>query len=340
MPIAEIHAYYDNTYRFLVDAEEEDDLYAVEGNDTIFRSEHQANVCAKKLSLSDKMKVLDFGCAKGATLRHLVRLQPGIQPYVFEVSASYKNFWDAFVPEDNQAIFKIKPQWLGTLDVVLSFFTLEHIADARQFIQTVASLLKDGGQLYVVVPNMYENIGDLIVVDHINHFSPTSLELLFSKADFSELEIDDRSHKAAFIVRAVKGRRPNRGKGDAQPNTTEVEQYVGRAEEIARYWNNMRKKICRFEREHAEGKRAAIYGSGVYGAFIASTLENIDQIECFLDQNPHKYNKTLFDKDIRPPTDLASDVEIVYVGLNPNNARRIIDDVQTLHAANRKFLFL
>ena len=49
---------------------------------------------------------------------------------------------------------------------------------------------------------MYENYADMLVADHINHFSPASLYTLFHKLGFKKIEVDVKSHNAAIIVKA------------------------------------------------------------------------------------------------------------------------------------------
>ena len=55
------------------------------------------------------------------------------------------------------------------------------------------------------MPNVRRNAGDFIVVDHVNHFMPTSLRLLFANAGFTDVVIDEASHAAAYVVTARRG---------------------------------------------------------------------------------------------------------------------------------------
>ena len=54
------------------------------------------------------------------------------------------------------------------MDLISSFFTLEHVSSPNNFISQIYPLLKEGGIFYCVVPNIYKNFADLIVADHIN----------------------------------------------------------------------------------------------------------------------------------------------------------------------------
>jgi hypothetical protein len=84
----------------------------------------------------------------------------------------------------------------------------------------------------------------------------------------------------------------------------------------------------------------AIYGSGVYGLFIAATLTSLDNIACFVDMNPFRQGLTLLNRPVIAPQDLEEDVETVFVGLNPQYARQIIEQTTSLHSVERNFVFL
>ncbi len=70
-----------------------------------------------------------------------------------------------------------------------------------------------------------------------------------------------------------------------------------------------------------------IYGSGFYGTFIASCLENIDGLACFLDCNPHRLGKEILGKPIVSIANIPQDVGAMYVGLNPKIAREVMSNI-------------
>ena len=257
-------------------------------------------------------------------------------PFAFDVSGNYKTFWDAFVPPGNQACYEVPEAWRGRMDAVLSFFALEHVADPLAFARTVVALLKPHGRLHLVFPNPRRNPGDLIVADHINHFMPTSIELLLTLAGCTDITIDDTSHTAAYVVEAVRSD-PHTA---AAPPAADVAAFVDEAQRNAAFWSDARERVERFERNEAKGRRAVIYGSGFYGVFIASALRELSSVSCFLDRNPHQQRKRPLGKDVKPPEAIEPSDEVVYVGLNPLRAGAIIADVAPLHSQPRRFFFL
>lgn len=312
--------FYATEYKILIGSEEEDQLYQVttEGR-KVFRTEHQVETLLQKVPLPDRARVLDYGCAKSSTLRALVQRRPDLVPHVFDVSAMYEPFWEQFVPAENQATFAPKPEWKESFDLVTSFFALEHVADPRGFVRSVTSLLHQGGIFYCLVPNVYANTADLVVADHVNHFSESSLRLLFATEGLEIIEATASAHTSAWVVVAKKAT-------NAQPvsDGMEVQRLAASATAMASYWRDFTGRVLAFEASVA-GKPSAIYGSGFYGTFIATCLTSLDPVRCFLDQNPHRQKHQLMAKGILPPDALPPEVQVVYVGLNPLISRTVAE---------------
>jgi SAM-dependent methyltransferase len=308
----DLAAYYDQTYKMLIDSEDEDQLYEVAGGRKIFRYPHQADTLLRKVCLPPQARILDYGCAKGTTLRHLLARRPDLQPHLFDVSRMYLPFWEKFVTADNWALYELKEEWFHSFDMVTSFFVLEHTAQPLDMLTTVRKLLKPGGIHYCIVPNVYTNVCDFVVADHVNHFSPASMRAVLRRAGFEALEIDDSAHQSAFVVIA----RNARACEPKPPTSQGVATVQADVEAMAQYWTTFTRKLRAFE--EAQGSQpSAIYGSGFYGTFIMTSLAHHANVVCFVDRNPYLQGKTLLDKPIVAPEQLPAHVRVVYVGLNP-----------------------
>jgi 2-polyprenyl-3-methyl-5-hydroxy-6-metoxy-1,4-benzoquinol methylase len=333
--IADIATYYDHQYRIDLESEEEDQLYRFVDGKKVFRVDHQVETIVRKLGLRDGAKVLDYGCAKSATSKKLLARRPDLQVHLFDVSEMYVPFWRAFASPESWATYAPRPEWAARFDAVFSLFALEHAADPRHFVAQIAGLLRPEGCLYLIVPNVYENVADFVVVDHVNHFSPSSLSFLLAAQGFERIEIDADAHDSAFVVTAVKGH----AVGSVTELDSEVATRRQRANEMSVFWADVASRIQSFESLQT-GKRAAIYGSAFYGTFIASCLKRLGDVEVFLDQSPFRQGKRLLDKPIIPPDNIDLGIDVVYVGLNPKIARRTIEDLKVLNARSREYFYL
>lgn len=334
-PLDEVTAYYDTAYNVHGESEDADDLYAVRDGVPLYRAQHQANVALEKLALPQGASVLDYGCGKGMTLRALLAARPDLDGAVFDVSDAYRAAWDAFVPRERQAAYATPASWRGRFDAVLSFFALEHAGDPRAFLREVRGLLRPGGTLHLTVPNVRRNAGDFIVVDHVNHFMPSSLGRLFTDAGFTDVRIDEESHDAAYVVDA----RRETGSSGVSEHPRDVAVFVGEARRLAAFWAQAAEAVAEFERASA-GRKSAIYGSGFYGVFIASCLADPTALAYFLDRNPHQQMKRIADRPVLAPEAIEDDVEVVYAGLNPARAREIVAGAAPLHRRHRELFYL
>lgn len=332
--IQNIDEYYDKQYKILIDSEDEDQLYKIEGDKKIYRYDFQAETSLDKLQFSKNAKILEFGAAKGATLKRLIKKRKDIVGYAFDVSQMYIPFWDEFLPRDQQATYVTPKNWANSMDYVVSFYVLEHVASLGEIMGSIREVLKEDGTFYFIIPNTYENIADFVVADHVNHFSSQSLIKMMENFGFADISIDETTHDSAFIVSGNKC--TNISTSNSPLDITNLKK---EAEDIATYWQNIADKIKSFE-ETTESKSVAIYGAGFYGSFIYSHLNTQSKVYCFIDQNVHLSGKQQFGVPILPPSDLPEDIDAIYIGLNPKFAKSIIANLPIITERNIPIMYL
>ena len=331
--LPDLARFYAEDYSINEDGVEDDQLYEIRDGKEIYRSEHQASVVVDKIDLHGTPKVLDYGCAKGATLRRIVRARPDVEPYLFDVTDKYQAYWRDFPKPAKWASHRPDPAWSGALDVVLSFYALEHIPHLGAVLADIKALLKPGGVFYFIVPNLYANWADFIVADHVNHFSRRSLSTMLERAGFGDIEIDEEAHASAFVVSCRAG-------GTVKIAASGIPGSAEAVRDLAGFWSTARQRIGDQEHGLRPDQRIAIYGAGIYGNFILSCLAHPERVACFLDQNRFLHGKELNGVRVLRPDDMPDDVGAVFVGLNPLHARRIIASVDCLQARNTPCIFL
>lgn len=337
--LKDVDGYYATEYDILVDSDEEDQIYEMRAGSTVYRTEHQVRVMLDKLAFAtEPLTLLDFGCAKSSTIRALCEMRPDVVPHAFDVSERYVPFWEKFIRPGNWAVDRIAPEWHERFDLVTSFFSLEHIPDVTDTVAEIVRVLKPGGIFYCIVPNVFGNHADFIVIDHCNHFTPPSLRHLLEHAGLRIREIDADSHRGAFVIVA--------DKLDEQDSDShglpagEVQSTLRALESVAAYWRSAASTIRGFEAGLAAGEEVAIYGAGFYGAFISAHLSDRGRVACHLDQNRFLSNKKFNGRPILLPDKLPDDVRTVLVGLNPAHAKSIIADIPALSGKALTYFYL
>lgn len=321
-PLDDLAAYYDTAYRISVESVEDDQLYGLVDGSPVYRSEHQHEVLRRMVDLPTGAKVLDFGSGKAPTVRLLAEDRLDVQVHVFDVSRDYVSLWEQFLTEDRWACYELPAGWRGRFDVVTSFFSLEHTVAPVEFVRTAASLLAPRGVFYAVVPNPYGgNASDVLVVDHVNHFSPRSLEHLLAVAGLELVSLDAESHDLAYVLVARRSSTPAAPPGPA----TESELAVARS--TCDYWKEATVAVQAFEADHPGP--AALYGAGIVGAFILSALRDPSHVVSVVDRNVHKQGTDFDGHPVIAVESLRLDtVAALYVGLNPGRGRAAIEAIE------------
>lgn len=327
--------YYAQEYDINSASEDDDQLYKVVDGKPIYRADHQVATLMSKVRFSAGWRVLDYGCAKGPTLKKLITAHAEITPFLFDVTDRYIPFWEQFPAGTSWATHSPNPLWRGSMDVVLSLYALEHIADLQQAVTNIRQLLKPGGIFYFIVPNVYENTADFIVADHINHFSRHSIIGLLSAQGFVDVDVDERAHDSAFVVTGVL----DESRPKAAIDLSGLDELLGRAQSMADYWGGISSRIGQYE-ESLGDVPLAIYGAGFYGNFLMSSLRNPARVKYFVDQNAHLQGTTVNGRPVLSPSDLPAEVTDVLVGLNPRSARSAIASIDSWRARAISYFFL
>jgi SAM-dependent methyltransferase len=272
--------FYSSEYRLLLESNEVDNVVEVRNGSLVRRSTRQAELVADLHVI--RGRALDYGSGKGLTSRELGRLCPLLQRFVFDVSDDYQSSWSDLVPDATTAVGEIPESWIETMDIVSSFFVLEHIRDPLIETTRMFDLLKSTGVLIGCVPDADTNVGDYLVADHLHHYSPRSLQQLLLRTGFSQVSVGRDTVLAALVFTAVKTRNlesvsPDVSVSEDRPKNRLLEAKM------------MERGLMRFIRTSSAVALQrtgdfAIYGAGFYGELLAVLL---GQPSLFFDRNPY-----------------------------------------------------
>lgn len=323
-PLPDNQKFYEFEYQISLGSEDEDQVYEVVGDTVVYRHDHQTKVFYGKVDVSSVARVLDYGCAKGTMMRALKRDQPQTAIHLFDVSRDYEPHWRKITDAEKCAVHEIPSSWNGSFDLVTSFFSMEHIPDPNVAMANIAALLRPNGRFYCVVPYTLTNIADFLVVDHVNHFTASSMHQLLQAAGFENIALDTVAHRGALVVTATLG--TGTAPIPEHPSTKEAEA----ARRLAAYWSSSQTALRESERE-AGGAPSAIYGAGFYGIYVHTTLADPGRVTCFIDRSPFLQGKEILGKPVIHPANLSPEVTAVYFGLNPSIAETVANELQKQH---------
>jgi hypothetical protein len=299
--------YYSSEYKTLMAFPDEDDIYSIVNGKIIYRSDHMVEIFMTKilkyrsdLQANECIRLLDFGCGKGHFANKLSSLSSLFKCYLYDVSTDYVPSWSEHVSSSRYACFNIPDSWLGAFDVITSLFSLEHVQDPIEELKKFKLLLSFQGFAYIVVPNMYsENRMDMLVADHIHHYSPLSMRKALQKAGLELVEEDHVSHSQSSIYIAKNC--PERSRPVHNPNITD--KYLQMQKDLAMSFQSSFDMLDSFL-ESKRGRPIAIVGAGVIGSLISSLIDNRMQIACFVDSSEFKQKKGWLSTRVISPLDL------------------------------------
>jgi SAM-dependent methyltransferase len=312
--LPDVQAFYDHDYRISLQSDDHDQLYAMEDDGPVFRTSHQAQLLME-MDVPEGAKLLDFGAAKAVTTHRFLEARPDVQPHVFDVSEDYRSHWDEWIERDAQATYALPDHWAGRFDLITSHFVLEHVADPVLVLKSMKSCLAPDGQLFFTVPDPIGNSGDLLVVDHLNHFVPSSLHHAVQAAGLSIVSSRSNLFRGAHVVVAQ-----HSAEADVEPVQDQTEEVLTLLNEWRYMLDNLRVVLASPDTKIS---KIAIYGAGFYGALFSPLAE--DRTVCFLDRNPHLLGSSMNGKPILVP-EACPDVDVVVAALNPARARDILPE--------------
>ena len=328
--IPDLAHFYAEDYNILTANVDQDQIYADLDGKKWFRQDFQSYITQQLLRFENGGNILDFGSAKSLTLKKICQANNALVPHCYDVGDIYKQFWD-FIPAGNSHVGPNLPQnWNSKFDYIVSYFCLEHVENPIEKLLEIRNSLKDSGKVLLILPNPVTNIADLIVSDHINCFTSTSIKTFASMAGFHIETLDaDLYHGAWIVLLTTKGV----SRATTAPNAQEKEFIFNSLS----FWNSIQNHISEIEKS-LNGEPFMIYGAGFYGTLISSLLTQ--EPVYFIDQNPQLNGSSLGGIPIISPEELKGTGHNILVGLNPISAEKIMKTIESESIRKSKLFFL
>lgn len=280
------------------------------------RARRRSDVLMERLAASKALPTkgvaLDVGCGNGVTLASMSAVFSGWVLNGYELG-------DGTLPQLTR-LPRFERLYTSSLsaidrefDLVTMIHSLEHFPSPRKALEALRNMV-GGGHLFIEVCDVEQNPFDILVADHVIHFSRTSLCRLLRSAGFSET-----SATTEWVPKEISllSRRVVTDAAIGQfvsPPGSEV------LERIAVYVNWLRALTVLGRQLAAGGKPMGVFGTSIAATWLASQLEA--SIAFFVDEDESRIGKMHFGKPIVRPADVPSG-SVVYLALPPAIAELI-----------------
>jgi SAM-dependent methyltransferase len=150
----------------------------------------------------------------------------------------------------------------SSFDLIACLHVVEHVPDPVKFLETARTLLRPGGHLYVVVPNLRQydvslRHPDLFDLLHLFAFSRNSLARALRAARFDPVVIDDSGRHLAVIAHAQDAGVIARADDDDSDLLLREERRYRRREQWRRGWRGWGRAALTLTLGPARGARVA-----------------------------------------------------------------------------------
>jgi SAM-dependent methyltransferase len=275
------------------------------------RSARLVDFLDKTLSLPNALSLLDFGCGTGSALRTFSARHPEWSLYGCELSDANRERLQS-IPGFVE-LFTCAPEQLSeTFDLITLIHSLEHVLDPVETLSALAKRLAYGGHLFVQVPDCGRTPYDLVIADHMTHFTLASLGYAARRAGLQIMCLSDKvlTKELSLVVAAGSDRLSASGGPDAAEGVRRVAAQV----------NWLRAQGDNVRTLAQQSPRLGIFGTSISATWLYSFVA--DSAAFFVDEDPGRIGREHLGLPILAPDAVPKEAD-VYVPLIPDVANAV-----------------
>lgn len=268
--------------------------------------------CAQReLALPSQGRMLDIGCGNGGLLRSFSQLLPGWQLAGNELADTHRTRIENIPGVEALYVGGIDSV-PGRFDFITMLHSLEHFVGPESFLQALAPRFSPGGTLLIEVPNFRQNPFDLLIADHVTHFSPDALRRVLVAAGYivTTLTTDWIQKEISALAR---------------PNTIPVGLSRGAPDDgvAARNALSVLRAIAEEAVALAKSGRIGLFGTSNAASWLAGELaaRNIP-VPFFVDEDVNRIGHHYLGAEVVAPSDVPAGTR-VFVPLAPTVVRKL-----------------
>jgi SAM-dependent methyltransferase len=271
------------------------------------RSHRLVDFLVQTVALPPTGRLLDIGCGNGAALANFSRALPNW--VLFGSELDEKNLPILRRLPNFGALFTGSPCNIpGTYGLVSLIHSLEHMPDPLRTLRDVASKIADGGWLFIQVPDTYAWPFDLLVADHLLHFTTQTLCQLIHRAGFAEKVLTDTVVKKELTFIGYR----NKEEDGSPPHDPAAARAL-----VVNHLHWLQDVIVTACSVADAGKSFGILGTSISGIWLFGVLG--DKVDFFVDEDPSRIGRSYQGRRIYRPEDVPPGSD-VFVPLIPDIA--------------------
>jgi SAM-dependent methyltransferase len=279
------------------------------------RSSLLVDFVRQEAALPLKGRFLDIGCGTGAAITSFATEYPAWRLNGADLSERALPYLEKIPGFDRLFTGEISAIE-GKFELVCMIHSLEHFPDPHRGLVQARDRLTPGGVLFVEVPNVATNPFDLLIADHLLHFTPSHLRRLARRAGLGVSTVRDDVLPKEITMLATR----TSDRASAEP------------ELAARHWFDCSTASVRWlstvlseaQKHASEAKRAGrpfgIFGTSISGMWLYGALGGL--VDFFVDEDSGRQGQNWEGLPVLRPDEVRVGA-CVYIPLIPEVAARL-----------------
>ena len=238
---------------------------------------------------------VDVGCGDGAFLKEFKKCCPNWTSYGYDINQARQ----AEI-EDICGIGRFVSNSLKNIpdnvDLITMNYVLEHIDSVSEILEVLSRKLSSRGFFVFVVPNLLENPFDLVVGDHLSHYTRDTILGQLDRLDI----IDERYFLDKELMVLAKRSKHHRDSPDVNVSPTQIY-----GKEAVKYLLNVR---CHAISEQKKARSFGIFGTAIAGTWLGCELAGENYF--FVDENPQTIGTSHLGKLVLHPREIPNHASV------------------------------
>jgi 2-polyprenyl-3-methyl-5-hydroxy-6-metoxy-1,4-benzoquinol methylase len=279
------------------------------------RPRGRCEILAQRLLESGRLApsgtVLDVGAGTGSMLAAFSAACPDWRLFALDLDDRKAAALKA-IPRFER-LFTVPPERLSErFDLLTLIHSLEHFPEPVAMLRTLRERIAPGGGLFVEVVNLEKSPFDLVIADHLCHFTPGTLVRMMAAGGYSTDAVSTEwvGKEISLLARTDTGAAPLRGGDAAQDTLARIERHVAWLE-----------AMLADARERSRGREFGIFGTSVAATWLAGGLG--DAVNFFVDEDPGRRGREHMGRPIVSPGE-APRGSLAYLAFAPETAAAIV----------------
>jgi SAM-dependent methyltransferase len=252
---------------------------------------------------------LDFGCGNGVMLAAISRHTADWTLDGLDLDNRYEAKLKEILRFGNLVLADEARTSNTQYDLITMVHALEHMTDPLQSLKDIRHRLAPGGLLFIESPNLAANPFDLLIADHVSHFTPSTIEVLLHRAGFGIRSIATDWISKELSVVAV-DQKASKLPDLPDPEKLNVEQSLAWIESVAARARTL-----------ATHGPIAVFGTSIAATWLIATI-GAESVSCFVDEDTARQGNRHFGKPILAPTEVPRGTS-VFICLSPGLAEAV-----------------